>query len=213
MAMKQFIELISPLPKDLLFKSMSGEESLGRLFEFRVDLLSLKPDIKADKLLGQGMTIKLEQQDGAPRCFNGYVARFSSGAYNGRHYTYQVILRPWPWILTRKTDCRIFQEMTVPEIIKKVFEDYPDLVAFDDKLCNTYRKWEYCVQYRESDFNFISRLMEHEGIYYFFTFAEDKHELVVADAPQGHPRLPPEDQPLIFEAVLGGNRPEDRVLE
>ena len=190
MPMNEFIELISPLKGDLLFKSMSGEESLGRLFEFRVDLLSPKADIKADKLLGQGMTIKVEQSDGKPRCFNGFVTRFSAGAYNGRHYTYQAILRPWPWILTRKTDCRIFQDMTVPEIIKKIFEGYPDLVAFDDKLVGTYRKWEYCVQYRESDFNFISRLMEHEGIYYYFDHTESEHKMVLVDLFSSHKEYP-----------------------
>jgi type VI secretion system secreted protein VgrG len=190
MAMLQMMELVSPLGDDLLFKQMSGEESLGRLFEYRVDLLSPKADIKADQLLGQAMTVKLEQSDGEPRFFNGYVMRFSAGAYNGRYYSYQAILRPWTWILTRKTDCRIFQKMTVPAIIKKIFEDYPDLVAFDDKLRATYREWEYCVQYRESDFNFISRLMEHEGIYYYFEHLETEHKLVLVDLFSAHKETP-----------------------
>ena len=190
MPMSQLMEVVSPLGPDLLFQRMSGEESLGRLFEYRVDLLSARADIKADELLGQGMTVKLEQADGEPRFFNGYVTRFTAGAYNGRYYTYQAVLRPWPWILTRKTDCRIFQNMTVPDILRKVFEDYPDLVAIDDKLCGQYRQWEYCVQYRESDFNFISRLMEHEGIYYFFEHAETEHKMVLVDLFSTHRETP-----------------------
>lgn len=190
MSMNRVMEVVSPLGPDLLFRQMSGEESLGRLFEYRVDLLSTKPDIKPDQMLGQGMTVKLEQSNGEARCFNGYVTRFSSGAYNGKHYAYQAVLRPWTWILTRKTDCRIFQDMTVPQILNKVFEDYPQLVAIDDKLTGEYRKWEYCVQYRESDFNFISRLMEHEGIYYHFEHTETEHKMVLVDLFSTHKETP-----------------------
>ena len=190
MSMNRVMEVVTPLGPDLLFKQMSGEESLGRLFEYRVDLLSPKPDIKPDQMLGQGLTVKIEQSDGEARCFNGYVTRFSSGAYNGKHYAYQAVIRPWTWILTRKTDCRIFQDMTVPQILNKVFEDYPQLVAIDDKLAGQYRTWEYCVQYRESDFNFISRLMEHEGIYYYFEHTETEHKMVLVDLFSTHKETP-----------------------
>ena len=85
------------------------------------DIGDFKDVAVIEVLVKPGDTVKVEQSDGAPRCFNGYVTRFSAGAYNGRFYTYQAVLRPWPWILTRKTDCRIFQEKSVLDIIKAVF--------------------------------------------------------------------------------------------
>jgi type VI secretion system secreted protein VgrG len=93
-------------------------------------------------------------------------------------------LKPWTWFMTRKADCRIFQDKTVPEILKEMFDQYEGVAKVDfEKLSAEYRRWEYCVQYRESDFNFISRLMEHEGIYYYFEHADKAHTLMLHDNP------------------------------
>jgi type VI secretion system secreted protein VgrG len=97
-------------------------------------------------------------------------------------------VRSWLWFLTRTADCRIFQEKTVPEIIKEVFADH-SMAVFDDGLTGTYIKREYCVQYRESDFNFVSRLMEEEGIYYYFEHGDGKHTLKLVDSDTGHKKL------------------------
>ena len=116
---------------------------------------------------------------------------------------------PWLWFLTRTSNCRIFQEMTVPDIIKQVFRDH-GFTDFDDALSGTYRTWEYCVQYRETDFEFVSRLMEQEGIYYFFTHENGKHMLVLADSISAHetvsgyeevPYYPPAEQRREEECV------------
>ena len=96
--------------------------------------------------------------------------------------SYRATMVPWLWLLTRTADCRIFQEMKAPDIIKTIFGDYGFGGFVEDKLTETYRVWEYCVQYRETAFNFVSRLMEQEGIYYYFKHEKGKHMLVLCDS-------------------------------
>ena len=98
-------------------------------------------------------------------------------------------LKPWLWLLSRTSDCRVFQEMTVPDIVKAVFEDHP-VARFQFNLLRPYRTWTYCVQYRESDFNFVARLLEHEGIYWYFTHDESGHKLVLCDSASAHDAAP-----------------------
>ena len=186
------VELITPLGEDaLLFRRMSGSEELGRMFQFELELLSRKPDIKFGDLLGRNVTIRLDLPDRKKRYFNGFVTRFNQSDVNTEedHTPYSAIVSPWLWFLTRTADCRIFQDKTVPDIIKEVFRDH-GFTDFEDKLIRTYRQWEYCVQYRETDFNFVSRLMEQEGIYYFFKHEENKHMLVLADDITAHKFFP-----------------------
>ena len=186
------VELITPLGEDaLLFRRMSGSEKLGRMFQFELELLSRKPDIKFGDLLGRNVTIRLDLPDRKKRYFNGFVTRFKQSDVNTEedHTPYSAIVSPWLWFLTRTADCRIFQDKTVPDIIKEVFRDH-GFTDFEDKLIRTYRQLEYCVQYRETDFNFVSRLMEQEGIYYFFKHEENKHMLVLADDISAHKVFP-----------------------
>jgi type VI secretion system secreted protein VgrG len=165
------VEIFTPLGDDvLLFHRMTATEALGRLFQFELDLLSKDPNIKFEDLLGQNVTVRLELPQDKTRYFNGFVSRFSLSGSLGDLSAYTATVHPWLWFLTRTADCRIFQEMTVPDIIKQVFRDH-GFTDFEEALSGSYRKWTYCVQYRETDFNFVSRLMEQEGIYYYF-----KHE-------------------------------------
>ena len=172
-------------PDVLLFSAMSGTEALGRLYQYDLQLLSENFSINLDDVLGQSMTISMQLSDGSVRYFDGLVARFSQVGNVGAFASYHVTLYPWLWFLTRTSDCRIFQNMTVPEIIKQVFRDcgYTD---FEVSLSGNYRTWEYCVQYRETDFNFVSRLMEQEGIYYYFLHQDGKHILKMTDSISGH---------------------------
>ena len=180
------IEVTSPLGADvLLLNRMTATEGLGRLFTYELDLLSTDENVQGRDLLGQGMTVRLDLPEGEARHFHGLVTRFRHAGSADPYSAYQVTLRPWLWFLTRTSDCRIFQKMTVPAIIKKVFRD-AGFSDFDDVLGETYRTWDYCVQYRETSFNFISRLMEQEGIYYFFRHEEGLHTMVLADAPTAH---------------------------
>ena len=182
------IGIDTPLGPDVfLLTSMSGTEELGRPFEYQLELASEDDQIKAEDIVGQDVTIRLDLSGNKSRYFNGFISRFTQIMPFGGLARYRATMVPWLWFLTRTADCRIFQNMKVPDIIKQVFRgrgftDFEDAIS-DPK---SYRTWEYCVQYRETDFNFVSRLMEQEGIYYFFKHEEGKHSLILADSASAH---------------------------
>ena len=161
----------------------------GRPFAYELELISENPDLPLDGLLGKPASLALELHDGSRRHFHGIVAACSQGSGNGQFASYQVTLRPWLWLLTRTSDCRIFQNQKVPDIIKQVFRDL-GFSDFEDALSRSYREWEYCVQYRETSFDFVSRLMEQEGIYYWFRHERNRHILVLSDAYGAHQSPP-----------------------
>jgi len=177
----------TPLGEDvLLMRSFTFTERLGRPFEMVLDMLSTKSNIDFSDIVGQNVTVRIEKPaDNKPRYFNGIVRQFSQVGASGRLTNYKAVVVPWLWLLTRTSDCRIFQEMTVPDIVKKVFKDH-GFTDFDERISGSHRTWEYCVQYRETDFNFVSRLMEQEGIYYYFTHENGKHKMVLADSKSAH---------------------------
>ena len=183
-------QVTSPLGPDvLLLKEMSGGDELGRLFNYDLQLTSVDGSLDLNQLLGKPMSLSLQLDGGAQRYFHGIVARCSQNVTRDQFASYQVTLRPWLWLLTRTSDCRIFQNLTIPQIIKQVFRDL-GFSDFEDALSRPYREREYCVQYRESSFDFVSRLMEQEGIYYFFRHEKDRHVLVLADAYGAHQPAP-----------------------
>jgi type VI secretion system secreted protein VgrG len=180
------LSITTPLGEDvLLLRGMTGSEQLGRLFEYQLSLLSEDFEIKHEDILGKPVTVSVLLFDGSKRYFNGVVNRFAQVGFDGGLARYDATVVPWTWFLTRTSDCRIFQEKTVPDIIKEVLRDH-GFTDFEERLNGSYRNWVYCVQYRETDFNFISRLMEQEGIYYFFTHEKEKHKLVLADGYSSH---------------------------
>jgi type VI secretion system secreted protein VgrG len=186
--MARMMELSTPLGKDLLFRELRGREELGRPSAFELSALSTRADIKPSDLLGKSITVKLELVKGGFRYFNGYVTRFSQGTILGKYYEYQMTVNAWLWFLTRTSDCKIFQEKTAPEIIKEVFGDHK-MAIFEDALSGSYAKREYTVQYRETDFAFLTRIMEEEGIYYYFEHKDGKHTLKLVDSESGHKKL------------------------
>ena len=197
------ITISSPLPAtDLIFESMATTAGLSMLDEIQLTLVSPSADLSPEALLGKPVTVTVALPDDAKRYFNGYVTRFAIGAHRGRHYGYQATVRPWLWFLTRTSDCRIFQEMSVPDIVKKVFEDH-SVALFEFKLFRSYRKWTYCVQYRESDFNFVARLLEHEGIYWYFKHTDGKHKLILVDSQSAHDAVPNHDTLPYYENAAG----------
>jgi len=180
------IAVATPLGDDvLLLTRMLGGEQLGRPFEFELELASEDAQIRFEDVIGQNVTVRLELSKNKTRYFNGYVSNFTQTPGRGRLADYRATVVPWLWFLNQTSDCRIFQEMTVPDIIKQVFRDC-GFSDFEDALNAGYRKWEYCVQYRETNFNFVGRLMEQEGIYYYFRHENGKHILVLADSPAAH---------------------------
>lgn len=187
--MARTFKLDSPLGDKLLFGRISGGEALGELFEYRLLALGERADIKPSELLGQRVTVTMALGDGRSRAIDGHVTAMHRrpDAQSGRTQ-YELTLRPWLWFLTRTSDCRIFQDMSVPDILAAVFEDEPSQKV-ELRLSGSYPKWTYCVQYRETDFNFVSRLMEQEGIYYFFEHTPAGHTLVLCDSSGAHPPI------------------------
>jgi type VI secretion system secreted protein VgrG len=205
-------------PEALKFRRLSGDEAVARLFEFRLECLSPSPALTLNDLLGQDITVEIETQGPGRRYLNGQVSRFALTGREGRYHRYEATLRPWLWYLTRRADCRIFQQQTVPQILDAVFAFYGFPVK--KRLTGRYRPWDYCVQYRESDFNFVSRLMEHEGIYYYFEHALGVHTLVLADSLAAHdpfpgyaslPYYPPELTGIPDEEHVSAWRPAEAV--
>jgi len=205
-------QVSSPLGPDvLLLKSMGGHDELGRPFEYNLQLTSSDDAIDLNQLLGKPMGLSLQLTGGGSRYFHGLVTRCSQGVDTGQFASYQVTLRPWLWLLTRTSDCRIFQNLTIPQIIKQVFGDlgFSDV---EDALSRPYRTWEYCVQYRETSFDFVSRLMEQEGIYYFFRHEQDRHILVLADAYGAHHPAPGYES-VPFYPPDGQHRERDHISD
>lgn len=203
----------TPLGDDvLLFYRMTATEELGRLFRFELDLLSREPDIAFDDILGQNITVRLTLADDKKRYFNGFVSRFSQEGFLDEFHVYSATVHPWFWFLTRTADCRIFQEETAPDIIKTVFKDH-GFSDYEESLSGNYRKWEYCVQYRETDFNFVSRLMEQEGIYYYFKHDKDKHIMVLSDSVSSHEPYPGFEKLPFFPPDEHLRREEDHIYE
>jgi type VI secretion system secreted protein VgrG len=204
------LQLTTPLGPDALYLvGFDGREGLSRLFHFQLDLLADNGRaIAFDKLLGQPVTISLAVGAGRSRFFNGIVSRFSQGMRDDTFTHYRAEVVPQLWLLTRRVQCRIFQHQAVPDILKEMFQGLR--VRFE--LQGTFHPRNYCVQYRESDFAFASRLMEEEGIFYFFQHAADGHVMVVANTRDSHPEVP-EQSAVIFDEIEGGNRPEYRVFE
>ncbi len=173
----------------LILQSFRLTEELGRPFVCEVKLFSEDTEIVYDDIVGQNVTIRLSLDDeGGERYINGYVSRFVQGGSDESDsaHTYWATIVPWLWFLTRASDCRIYQNKKIPDIIKEVFSDFNAGEMVEDTLTSEYKELEYVVQYRETAFNFVSRLMEHEGIYYFFKHENGKHKLVLADAPSAH---------------------------
>ena len=197
------IQVATPLGEDkLLFYRMHGTEKLCELFEFELELLSEDEAIDPDRLLGENVTVALGLTEDKWRYFNGYVARFGQYEMLDGFAVYRMTLRPWLWFLTRAANCRIFQDINVPDIVKQVFRDqgFSDI---QEKLSGTYAVREYCVQYRETDFNFACRLLEEEGIYFYFTHENGKHHLVLADSGSAHDKFPGYES-IPYHAEQGG---------
>jgi type VI secretion system secreted protein VgrG len=205
-------QVSSPLGPDvLILKNMSGGDELGRLFEYELQLTSKDDSIDLNQLLGKPVSLSLQLSAGGSRYFHGVVSRCSQNVDTGQFASYQVTLRPWLWLLTRTSDCKIFQHLTIPQIIKQVFRDL-GFSDFEDALTRPYREWEYCVQYRESSFDFVSRLMEQEGIYYFFRHEKDRHVLVMADAYGAHHPAPGYES-VPFYPPDGQHRERDHISD
>ena len=170
----------------LLFQEMQGTEQLGRLFEYHIKLLSLKGDIRIADVLGKPMHVRVRLGTEDNRYIHGLVTRFSRHGQRGEFHCYEATIRPALWLLTRSSDCRIFQDMSIFDILREVCGAYGGQVLLGLEASAMPAARAYCVQYRESDFDFVSRLLEEEGMYYYFKHEERAHTMVVVDSYGGH---------------------------
>jgi type VI secretion system secreted protein VgrG len=213
----RLIAIETPLGKDaLLLASFSGAEGLSAPFSFELALLSENHSISFQDIVGKNVTISVVLANGDKRFFNGIVSRFAQGrggdeaGGDPRFSAYRATMVPTLWLLSRTTDSRIFQKLSVPDIVEKIFGEY-GLSDFKMKqLQNSHPKREYCVQYRESDFHFISRILEEDGIYYYFEHEDGKHTMIMADVPQGHSTCP--TQEVAKYQISGGARLKEDVI-
>jgi type VI secretion system secreted protein VgrG len=211
MAPKTFAKVATSLGDEMLVLArLSGHEALGRPFEYELELFSLDSKISLTDIIGQPVTVQLELQEGQYRFINGIATRFGCVGGSGRYTVYRATLRPWLWLLTRNTDCRIFQNETVPDVIMKCFRQ-AGFSDFDKNFGRGYRTWEYICQYRESTFNFVSRLMEQEGIYYYFKHEDGRHTLYMTDYYSGHEPQPGYEEIPYFPPYPGEQRERDHI--
>jgi type VI secretion system secreted protein VgrG len=171
---------------ELVLRRFSGQEALSELFAFDVDASSVKARVDFDRILGTACKVSIVRSDGGTRYFNGVLTEVHSLGQEERMYRHRLVLRPWLWLLSKTGDCRIFKNAKVTDIIARIFGLHA-FADFEDKTQGSYPELEYCVQYCESDFAFVSRLMEENGIYYYFDHADGTHRLIMVDTPAAHP--------------------------
>jgi type VI secretion system secreted protein VgrG len=167
-------------PDAFLLQGFRGDEAVSRPFVYTLDLVSEDPQVDGKALLRSEVTVTIPRPEAGDLHVHGLLRKFVQlGQAEGLTF-YRAEVVPWLWLLGLHRDCRIFQEMSVPDIVEKVFKDH-GFSDFEFRLSRSYPSREYCVQYRESDLNFVSRLLEEEGIHYFFEHSKDRHLLVLAD--------------------------------
>jgi type VI secretion system secreted protein VgrG len=201
--------ITTPLAEDdLLLVGFEGQEAISELFEFQLDLIAENAtSIAFEDILGQKVTIHLTLQNGKQRHFSGICKRVGQGTRDNTFTAYRMEVVPQFWFLSKRAQSRIYQQLSVPQILKKVLAGLD--VAYE--LQGNYPSRDYCVQYRETDFHFASRLMEEEGIYYFFTHSSNGHTMVVGDSPQSHPDLS-EQGTVTFAGSDQGVHGENRIM-
>lgn len=176
----------TPLGDDAtLLTAVAGVEELSTPFWYDLEFQAEDDAIDPAAVVGFPVTVRIEASKDETRYFNGVVNELTHVGWADRYTTYRARIVPWLWFLSQTADCRIFQEKSVKEIVEQIFGDL-GFKDFQMKLSGSYPKREYCVQYRESDLNFVSRLLEEEGIFYFFKHENGKHTLVLADAPSAY---------------------------
>ncbi len=204
----RLISVATPLGEDeLLLTEFAGEEGVSSLFSFKLELLSENNSILFQDIIGKNITVTIILPNGGERYFNGMVSSFTqnSGKEEDLFSSYTAIIVPWFWLLTKTVNSRIFQNLSVPEIIEKIFQVH----GFSDyslRLADRYDPLEYSVQYGETDFNFISRLLEDEGICYFFDHEDKKHTMIITDSQAEHKPCPDQkDAKYQLSSEVSGN--------
>ena len=183
---KRLASFKTPLGDDkFAITRFDGTEGLSELFEFRIEAVSDDENADLSQILGERCSVKYNLRGGGTRIFSGVLAEAQRLGSRGARCGYRFVLKPWLWLLSHRSDCKIFENKTAPDVIKEIFNK-EGKKSFDDRLSESYQTMEYCVQYRETDLSFVLRLMEQHGIYYYFKHSEGGHELILSDAKSSH---------------------------
>jgi type VI secretion system secreted protein VgrG len=218
----RMIRITTPLAdKDFIVLSLDAIEKISSMFTIKLELASKRNDITFDMLAGKNVTVSVRSSHNDERYFNGIVVSLSPAQVSEKegYNKYSAIVKPAAWLLGECYDCRIFQDKSVPDILKEVLGDgslkakeVMAKIAHRFNLSGSYPVREFCVQYNESDLNFISRLCEEEGIFYFFKHEEKDHTLIFADSANQHkPHIPGEKEKVQFQKTMGGHL-KDEVI-
>ncbi|MBJ6750703.1 type VI secretion system Vgr family protein [Geomonas anaerohicana] len=212
----RILSLTTSLGEDaLLLTELSGEEGISRSFSFELSMQSERTSIPFHSLLGSNATVAITLANGNKRYLNGIISSFTQGRSGGeegeghRFSFYRCTLVPWFWTLSKCADIRIFQNRSTPEIVEQVFKEL-GFSWYCFYLRGSYDKREFCVQYRETAFNFVCRLLEEEGLFYFFRHEDGKHTMIIADSPDAN--IPCPFQPFASSRPSAtGTRTEDVI--
>ncbi len=178
--------VLTTLGKDkVVLRSFTGTEAMSSLYSYRLELLSRDDTIQAADLMAQPISFWVLYPDDKPRYFHGYVSRFEYLGRGDRGSMYRIEAVPWFWFATQNRDCRIFQDLSIPQILSELFRSRGFSDFDTSNISGSYPALEYCVQYNESDYAFASRLMEEAGIFYFFQHEAGKHTMVLSDSTAG----------------------------
>ena len=213
------LRLKGPLgPKKMILTRADISEKISALTETDIQFTSPDHNLKMEDVVGQRLSLELDDDSGNTRHWHGYCVSCAFEGRLGGQGLYRAEMRPWLWFLTLHADCKIFQELSALDVIKKIFADrgFSDI---SDKTSGTFQKREYLVQYRETDYAFVTRLMEEEGMYFYFTHDTTKETLVLADGSGSHKPLKDAAE-IRFEFREGGSsdggsykRDEDHIYE
>jgi len=212
----RWVRIATPLGDNtFIVLSFGGTEELSELFSFDLKLASERNDITFEQLAGKNVTVAIGSSDGTERYFNGIIVAFSPAVTSTKegYSVYNAVMQPALWLLTQCYDCRIFQDKSVPDILELVLgqaclgaKGVKMAIDYRLALSGSYSAREYCVQYNETDFGFIARLCENEGIFYFFEHANGKHTLVFADAADQHkPYAAGKKETVCLQTTMGAN--------
>ena len=205
----RLLALTTPLGKDkLLLAGFSGSEGVSMPFRFDLSLMATTT-VDVTKVIGQPVTVTIADGNGGDaRYINGVVSAFAQTGMDSTFVWYRAHIVPVLSLLTRRVDIRIFQQKSVTDVIEAVLKE--GNVDYKLNVTGSYQPLEYCVQYRETDFAFVSRLMEEYGIFYFFTHTNSKHTLVLGDGSSAHQPCAGQETAR-FHSTTSGSSDEDTV--
>jgi type VI secretion system secreted protein VgrG len=189
----KFKNLANP-EQQLLIESFKGREGLSQAYSFELLLVCEDSGVELKSMMGQLVTIEIELATGSPRYLAGYLTRFASIGSDGGMARYTATLNPWFSMLKNRFDTRIFQGNTVEEVVTQVFALCPAFSRHEFRLTKPQKRYTYITQYRETDFNFVQRLLEEEGMFYYFEHTAEGHTMIICDDSSTLVPLPEQPQ-------------------